>query len=109
MKPTELQLITKMYEAYNKSNPRKKNLLNTSKSIYYLDWYNIKEEYSWDFALTVNWFNREVMLISINKSTFKEPTISKEFPLSTLWKEWFFDIKEARAYRNKLFTNKELR
>lgn len=97
-----------MYEAYNKSNPYKKNLLTTYKSIFYFDWYNIKEECSSNYALTTN-RTKDVMLISINKTTFREPTISKEFPLSTLWKDWFFNREEARAYRNKVFTNKELR
>lgn len=107
-KKTELQLINELYEEYHKSNPRYKNLLTHSKYIFYLDGYNIEEEYVSDFAITVNRGETDIILVSINKTTFKEPTISREFPLSELNKTRFFSRDDAKATRNKLFKTKEL-
>ena len=98
-----------MYAAYNKALPYKKNLLNTYKTIRYLEWYNIKEAYAWKLAISVDRSLDDVELIAVREHTLSSWTIDHRFPLSELNKTWFFTREEAKATRNKLFTTKELK
>ena len=108
-KKTELELIADMYAAYNKALPYKKNLLNTYKTIWYLEWYNIKEVYAWKLAISINRSVDDVELIAVREHTLSSSTIDHHFPLSDLNKTWFFTKDEAKATRNKLFKTKELK
>lgn len=95
MKDTEILQIQKLYENFKKELPSKTNLLYLSKSIYYLDWYNIKEYYSW-YYIWYNW----VDLVLFTKNDYIK------FYLRDYWKEWCFTRKNIELIqKNKIKNN----